>query len=150
MPPAAIPSSVPSSSGIAPARPRACRRRSSSSVECGGNFGARPKPPQRSSNCPRRTRSASSSSPSTSGSAEGAVSALRRSAPTRVSAWRATSSRRSRYASATATSTCRKAGIPRRGSGGKYVPPKNGSPSGVAKTVIGQPPWPVRATTASM
>ena len=32
----------------------------------------------------------------------------------------------------------------------KYVPPKNGSPSGVRKTVIGQPPCPVSATTASM
>ena len=42
------------------------------------------------------------------------------------------------------------AGIPWRGSGGKYVPPQNGSPSGVRNTVIGQPPWPVSATTASM
>jgi hypothetical protein len=30
------------------------------------------------------------------------------------------------------------------------VPPKNGSPAGVRKTVIGQPPWPVSDTTASM
>jgi hypothetical protein len=30
------------------------------------------------------------------------------------------------------------------------VPPKNGSPPGVSKTVIGQPPWPLSATTASM
>ena len=49
---------------------------------------------------------------------------------------------RSRYASATAVSTCRKPGSPWRGSGGKYVPPKNGSPSGVRNTVIGQPPLP--------
>ena len=30
------------------------------------------------------------------------------------------------------------------------MPPKNGSPSGVRNTVIGQPPWPVSVTTASM
>jgi hypothetical protein len=30
------------------------------------------------------------------------------------------------------------------------VPPRNGSPSGVRNTVIGQPPWPDNATTASM
>jgi hypothetical protein len=30
------------------------------------------------------------------------------------------------------------------------VPQKNGSPSGVAKTVIGQPPWPVIACVAAM
>ena len=39
MPPAAIPSSVRSTSSVSP------RRSSSSSTECGGNFGARPKPP---------------------------------------------------------------------------------------------------------
>ena len=61
-----------------------------------------------------------------------------------------TSPRRSRYASETATSSWAKLGSPCRGSGGKYVPPKNGSPSGVRKTVIGQPPLPVSATTASM
>ena len=33
---------------------------------------------------------------------------------------------------------------------GKYVPQKNGSPSGVAKTVIGQPPCPVIAWVAVM
>ena len=43
-----------------------------------------------------------------------------------------------------------KLGSPWRGSGGKYVPPRNGSPAGVRKTVIGQPPWPVIDTTASM
>ena len=37
-----------------------------------------------------------------------------------------------------------------RAVGGKYVPAKKGSPSGVRKTVIGQPPWPVRDVTASM
>jgi hypothetical protein len=61
-----------------------------------------------------------------------------------------TSSLRVSHASATAISTCVNAGSPCRGSGGKYVPPKKGSPSGVRKTVMGQPPLPVSATTASM
>ena len=34
--------------------------------------------------------------------------------------------------------------------GGKYVPPKNGSRSGVSQTLIGQPPDPVSACTAAM
>ncbi len=34
--------------------------------------------------------------------------------------------------------------------GGKYVPPKNGSRSGVSHTLIGQPPDPVSACTAAM
>ncbi|CAB4607703.1 unannotated protein [freshwater metagenome] len=33
---------------------------------------------------------------------------------------------------------------------GKYVPPKNGRPSGVIKTVIGHPPRPDIACTASI
>ena len=39
---------------------------------------------------------------------------------------------------------------PWRSSGGKYVPPKNGVPSGSRNTVIGQPPLPVSACTACM
>ena len=73
-----------------------------------------------------------------------------RIASTSWAADRPTSARRSRYAEATASSTWRKLGRPCRGAGGKYVPPKNGSPPGVRKTVIGQPPCPVSATTASM
>ena len=42
------------------------------------------------------------------------------------------------------------AGMPCRGSAGKYVPAKNGSPSGVSTQVIGQPPWPVIAWVARM
>ena len=53
-------------------------------------------------------------------------------------------------ASSTASSTWRQLGSPCRGCGGKYVPPKNGTCSGVAKTFSGQPPWPVIACTASM
>jgi len=34
--------------------------------------------------------------------------------------------------------------------GGKYEPPKNGFRSGVRKTLIGQPPWPVAACTKVM
>ena len=41
-------------------------------------------------------------------------------------------------------------GMPIRGPGGKYVPPKNGTCSGVMNTLSGQPPWPVIAWTASM
>jgi hypothetical protein len=40
--------------------------------------------------------------------------------------------------------------MPCRSAGGKYVPPKNGSPSGVTKQFSGQPPEPVIACTASM
>ncbi len=40
--------------------------------------------------------------------------------------------------------------MPPRASRGKYVPPKNGRPSGVRNTVIGQPPLPLMAWTASM
>ena len=40
--------------------------------------------------------------------------------------------------------------MPWRGSGGKYVPARNGIPSGVMKTVIGQPPCPVSACVAAM
>ena len=85
-----------------------------------------------------------------SGSCEGSVSAERRNASTSAWACAATSSGRSRYASAIARKTCRNAGSPCRGWGGKYVPPKNGSPPGVRKTVSGQPPCPVSETTASM
>ena len=61
-----------------------------------------------------------------------------------------TSSRRFSQASASACSTWVNAGIPCRGSAGKYVPAKNGSPSGVRTQVIGQPPWPVIAWVARM
>ena len=47
-------------------------------------------------------------------------------------------------------STWRNDGSPCRGIGGKYVPAKNGSPSGVRNAVSGQPPLPVIACAASM
>ena len=50
------------------------------------------------------------------------------------------SSRCSRYAAAAARSTVGNPRKPGRSAGGKYVPPKNGSPCGVRKTVSGQPP----------
>ena len=50
------------------------------------------------------------------------------------------SSRRWVQASLSACSTWVNAGVPCRGSGGKYVPAKNGSPSGVRMQVIGHPP----------
>ena len=69
MPPAAIPSSVRSTSSVSPRRSR------SSSTECGGNFGARPKPPHSGSNDARSPRTASPSSDSVSGSDDGAPTA---------------------------------------------------------------------------
>ena len=57
---------------------------------------------------------------------------------------RSTASRWSRQAVATEPSSRMKLAR------GKYVPQKNGVPSGVAKTVIGQPPCPVIAWVAVM
>ena len=54
-----------------------------------------------------------------------------------------------RQASA-ASSSCRKLGRPWRGSEAGSTCPRDGSPSGVRKTVIGQPPLPVMVTVASM
>ena len=144
MPPAAIASSVVRVISSSPRRSRY------SSTGAGGNLGERPKPPQTGSKTARRFSSARSSSSAASGSGDGRRRELERMCSTRFALESRTSSRLSRHASATASSTCRKAGRPWRGSGGKYVPPKNGSPAGVTNTVIGQPPWPVSATTASM
>lgn len=47
-------------------------------------------------------------------------------------------------------STVGKPALPYRSSGGKYVPPKKGAPSGVSHTLIGQPPLPVVACTKPM
>ena len=58
---------------------------------------------------------------------------------TRAPCW-TTCSRWSRQASATPARTSRNAGIPCLGSLGKYVPAKNGVPSGEQNTVIGHPP----------
>ena len=51
---------------------------------------------------------------------------------------------------ATPITTCGQDGMPLRGSGGKYVPAKYGTPSGVRNAFSGQPPRPVIACTASM
>ena len=40
--------------------------------------------------------------------------------------------------------------MPSRDSRGRYVAAKNGAPSGVSNSVIGQPPEPVASCTASM
>ena len=61
-----------------------------------------------------------------------------------------TSAGRCANASATAPSTRRNDGMPNRSLGGKYVPAKNGAPSGRRNTVIGHPPEPVRPCTARM
>ena len=73
-----------------------------------------------------------------------------RSAASMRSAWLSMSSLRARHVSATARSTSGKLASPCRGSGGKYVPAKNGRASGVMKTVVGQPPEPVIPTAASI
>ena len=55
-----------------------------------------------------------------------------------------------RYASDTPCSTWRNDGRPQRGSGGKYVPPQNGAPSGAMNMVSGQPPCSPSACSADM
>ena len=66
------------------------------------------------------------------------------------SAWSRSSSRRSVQASCTARMMSTNPGRPWWLDFGKYVPAKNGRPSGVMNTVIGQPPLPVIACVASM
>ena len=123
MPPSAIPSSVRRVISSSPRRSR------NSSTGAGGNFGARPQPPQlrvearaRARAARRRAARRSAARPTAAG-ARSSGCARSSFAPER-----STSSRWSRHASATASSTCLNDGRPCRGSGGKYVPPKNGSP----------------------
>jgi len=114
-----------------------------------GNFGADPKPPSRGSNIARRRSAASPHS----------TSAGLRACPWAIDGPSGSSRRRDRVregvrladdivtprvpASITASSTWRNDGSPWRARSGKYVPARNGSPSGVANTLIGQPPRPV-------
>ena len=122
----------------------AAGRASSSS----GNFGARAEPtPLRG----RRRWPARPRSPRPGRSRRARSSAGLEPRRARRSAWRSgvdvvASAPRGGPAtpSTTAPSSCRNAGF------GKYVPPKNGSPFGVRNTVIGHPPRPVIACTASM
>ena len=117
----------------------------------GGNFGAPPKPPCSRVELTRGApRAASASIESVSGSVDGSQLAPTSASPRPAAARSARLRAPLAVRVATASSTRRKLGSPCRGAGGKYVPPKNGSPSGVRKTVIGQPPCPVSATTASM
>ena len=114
-----------------------------------GNFGASPKPPFRASydaSNPCAARASSSGETAPLGRTRSVVANISRIEV----ATRCTSSGRLSYASATACSTRRKDGIPGRSSGGKYVPPQNGSRFGVRNMVIGQPPCPVIAWTACM
>ncbi len=151
MPPRAIAMNDESTTSRARASPvrSACCSRKSSAIAA-GNFGARPSPPCTGSCCAtidaaaRASVSASTPSPLPGGASCRSYSSRSDAtvSPTR--------SRRSRHASATEASTRRKLGSPWRSSGGKYVPPKNGSPSGVRNTVIGHPPCPVIACTACM
>ena len=109
-------------------------------MDAGGNLGGPPNPPQTGSNAARRDDTAPVSRPVVSGSVEPVRSLDSRIASTSLPACSSRSPRRLLYASEIASSTWRKLGMPCRGSGGKYVPPQKGRPSGVRKTVIGQPP----------
>ena len=112
MPPSAMLSSALRVISVSPRLSR------NSSVECGGNFGAPPKPPQTGSNCARRFETAAVSSPELSGSADAWRRVPRRSSAVIAAACVVTVSRRSRHTSAIAVNTCRKLGSPCRGSGG--------------------------------
>ncbi len=146
MPPRAMASSVRSamaSDAGAPVRSW-WRSRNSSTID-GGNFGAVPNPPFLSSNC-GTSRSAAASNSATEGGPSPAKSGAATSARAETTRCPAasTSSRLSCQAWATAPSSwvnCAR---------GKNVPAKNGSPSGVSRQVIGQPPCPVSAVVASM
>ena len=118
-----------------------------------GNFGARPNPPKRGSNCVRTlltapSRIAGDGSPVPS--AWLPTSSIRPMESCSLSACSSSSSRRSLHALSTASIRRTNPVIPCRSSFGKYVPPKNGRPSGARNTVIGQPPRPVIAWTACM
>ena len=150
MPPAAMRSSVVVSIDSASGVPRTAIRRTNSSVIGWGNFGAPPNPPQVASNDRRSSAIACDVSSSVSGSSDEASDPAREIASTTRPACCSRSVRRSRHASAIPSSTWRNDGMPCDGTFGKYVPAKNGLPSGVRNADSGQPPWPVIAWTASM
>jgi hypothetical protein len=117
MPPAAIASSVTSTTSVAP---RASR---SSSADAGGNLGAEPKPPCSMSASSRSPFTAASTSSGPGSSWPGSTRPI---APSCERILFVASPIRSRWVAhdcTTASITIRKLGIPRRGSGGKYVPP---------------------------
>ena len=109
-----------------------------------GNLGAEPNPPHSESNAPAIRASVvfTTSTPGTSDF--GSVAALLPMALTSAAAFCSRSLRRFTHTSVIALITWRNAGF------GKYVPPQKGRPSASITTVIGQPPRPVRACTASM
>ena len=108
---------------------RARRGSRNSSVEAGGNLGACPKPPFSGSNERSSERTARAENRRGERLARTAPAARPPGSPASAPAPAGRDRRAgSRYASATARSTWRKLGIPCRGSGGKYVPPKNGRP----------------------
>ena len=116
MPPRAIASSVSSDISRSP------RASSSSIIEAGGNFGARPNPPLTRSYVPHSEISASRTSSWVIGSTDGSSLAVAPSASTIRTPWLRICSRRLVQASATPSSTIRQLGSPWRDSGGKYVP----------------------------
>ena len=144
MPPRDIRSQVRATSCVQTLSPvrAACRSRNSKTMD-GGNFGAVPNPP-RSASKPAASPAAAASSnagvmPPGAGRAESASSWRTMSRP-----WACTSARRWAQTSDTRVSNWENC------TRGKYVPQKNGWPSGVRKHVIGQPPDPVMACVTSM
>ena len=137
MPPSAIASSVRRVISSSP------RRRRNSSTGAGGELrrAAPTAPPRVEARREILLRVVEQLQPSAA-RCDGRSLAPERMCSVRSALERSTSPRCSRHASATPSSTCLNEGRPCRGSGGKYVPPKNGSPAGVRKTVIGQPPLP--------
>ena len=135
---------------VAGSHPRTAHRSANSSVIGCGNLGAPPKPPRSPSNACCRRENAARVISSVSGSLEALSSPTRAMCSAIFAPCVTTSSRRSVHASAIPPSTCGNDGSPCCGTGGKYVPAKNGSPSGVRNAVSGHPPLPVMAWAASM
>jgi hypothetical protein len=145
MPPRAIASQVWRTISIARVSPvRWWWRSRNSRFMCGGNFGAPPYPPNRSSYSRASPAAAASSSSAVSGAVCPPTACAPPMASTTAAPWRSTASRCSRHACDTDCSSRTKFGR------GKYVPQKNGVPSGAANTVIGHPPCPVIAWVAVM
>ena len=140
MPPDAIRSSVVVTISRASGAPRNAIRSTNSRVLGWGNFGALPNPPQVASKDRRSSAIACDVSSSVSGSSDASSEPAREIASTTRPPCRSMSSRRSRHASAIPSRTCRNDGMPWEGSFGKYVPAKNGLPSGVRKADSGHPP----------
>ena len=134
----------------APSRAPRIAATNSSVIGC-GNLGAPPKPPRCSSNACRSRENAARVISSVSGSLE-ALSSPTRAMCSAIFAPCVDDLRRAArvHASAIAAQHLRERRQPVLRHGGKYVPAKNGLPSGVRNAVRGHPPLPVIAWAASM